>query len=44
MVLLVLKDFDKVFYFSVLIRGMQTRFFASGSSVYGADYSEGHMR
>ena len=31
MVPLVLKDVDKVFYFSAVIRGIQTRFFAFGS-------------
>ena len=35
---------DSIGFFSVLVRGMQTRFFASGSCVYGADYGEGRMR
>ena len=43
-VLLVLKDVDILFCFSALIRGIQTRFFASGSCLYGADYGEGRIR
>ena len=44
MVPLVLKGVDIWFCFSALIWGFQTRFFESGSCVYGADYDEGFMQ